>query len=689
MADIETAADRVNTSPAITVYTKSSLTVATSWTEQPYLYCDRVTRRVNGIDEAILRYHAGDNVRQIGATTMGAAADLDLRGKFVKVTFEDSTLGDFVWTGYIVDEATRRENNSDQMLRAVGLEYFLDRNQIIRSYVYNGKQIGRTVPFNDASGAGGFAVKSRGNRSVSVGSAGVYEFSQSDSQRAEWTAKNIVEYLVKHFHPVTEIGATTPCAWASSLGSYLNDYIVSFDPAGKTVFEILNQLLSPRRSLCWWVEYSEVSGTQGTATINVTSLNQSSVSLPGGGGTLPANGTQFTLDYDGDPTVLPGHSITTVDRGNYKAIRAQGARITSTFTAGVGDAFTPDWTNAIELEYGAGASYTEGYSTLTDEEKQQRNDAFRRDERFERVYCTYRLPSNWDGKSATQWVMPAALIGGTYSASMSFHANWLRLLPLTMLAQGADYENVVDVTSTSPDDTADNLTPPFGLALVASSPPKYQYLDKMGSADFAAGDPESEDIRTAYAMGVQQDSPGVKLRPSNGMNHMLALNHWSGAASGSKEPEIDYDDLLFTVTVQADHHAEGVYPSTPESGTYEELLIEVGDQYRLDYLTPGTVVRLDNGDLVQSSGGIIRDDRDQLEDIARFAYEWYQAPKATLSVSWAQLRTWFELGYMITSVGGTGPTTLNTVVGVISYDLAALTTSITTIGDQLNVREVI
>lgn len=689
MADIETAATYPLPKPTVSVYTKSSLTVATSWTGQPHLYCNGVTRRVNGLDEATLVYFPGTNIRQIGSATMGVSAPLNLRNQFVRVEFADSVLGDFLWTGYIVDEDTQRENESAQVFKAVGLEYFLGRNSVRESVVYNGKRIGRAVPFNDASGAGGLAVKSRGNRSTDLGTSGVYEFATSDNEKAEWTVKDIVQYLLKHFPPKTDIGAVTPCTWAVNLGSYLDNYTVAFNPDGLTVFEILNALLNPRRSLCWWLEYSEVSGAQGTATINIASLNQASVSLPGGGGTLPANIAQFSLNYDDDASVQPGLQLNILSRGSYKAVRTRGARITSTFSGAVGDAFETDWTSGNQAEYDAGASYTSGYDALTAEEQQARNDAWRRDERFWRVYATYRLPSNWDGKSNTEYVMPAGLTGGSMSASLTYHANWLRLLPRTLLSQGTDYESVEGIEKTSPDDTADDLLPPFGIALVSASPDKYQYLDKLGTADFAAGDKVSEDIRTAYAMGVQQDCPGVKLRASNGMNHMLALNHWSGAEPGTREPELDYDTLIFTVALECDHYAEAVFPESPSSGFYEELLIDVGSQYRLDYLTPGTVVRLDNGQLITTDGGIIRDDRPQLEDIARFAYEWYQSPKATLAVTWAQLRNWFGLGQMLTTVGDSGPTTLNTVIGEIAYDIQAQTTSIRTIGDQLNVREVI
>lgn len=686
MADINTVPSFPVQKPEFYVYTKGSLNVSTPWNLQPDLYCDRVTRRVNGMDEAMLTFQSG-TVRQIGGTQVEEAEPLDLRGQFVRIEFADATTGDFVWTGYIADEGTRRDINAPQGFKAVGLEYFLDRNQILETVIEDGKRIGRAVPFNDGSVSNGFAFSSRGNKSNQGTTSGVPEFAASENERAEWTVKDIVQYLVEHFHPENNVGVTNPCTWASELGSYLDSYIVGFNPDGKTVFEVLNSLINPRRSLCWWLEYTETTGGTGTATINVASLNKDNVTLPGGGGTLPGNIADFTLDFDDDPTVSQ-QGIQTLSRGEYRAIRTRGARITSTFTSQVGDAFTTDWVNLIKTEYDAAAFYTDGYPDLPSEDKAKRNDAFRRDERFYRVFCAYRIPSNWDGTAGGELCFPADLIGGSASENMTFHANWLRVLPRTLLAQGTDYQSVSYVEKTSPEDTADDLLPPFGLVLV-ETPEKYQYVDKLGHADYATGTPLEEKFSAAFALAVQQDSPGILLRPSNGLNHMLADNHFEGAEGTTVDPELDYDTLRFTVSVEADHHVEAVYPVAPQSGFYSELLIDVGDQYRLDYLVPGTVVRLYNGTLVHTDGGVIRDDRNQLEDIARFAYEWYREPKKTVSVTWSQMRTWFELGYLITQLGTDDPTDVNTVVGEITYDFARMTTSIRTIGDQLSIREVI
>lgn len=694
MADINTKyPEYLIPAAEVTVSTKDHLLVATAWTEQPHLRCHRLTRTVNGLDTATFSFQAGTNVRQIGATTMGNAAELSLRGKFVRVEFTDPDNGDFEWTGYFAEDRSQREIENPQRMTAYGLEYFLDRRDILATIVEDGKRLGRVVPFNDPSGAGGLAVSSRGNRSTAEQSAGVYEFADAENDRDEWRARDIVFYLLEHFPPQNNLDQPRPCDWAAVVGLKLDDYIVGFDPAGLTIYQILNRLVNPRRSLCWWLDYSEAEGDRGTATVRVESLNQASVTLPGGG-TLPANSDQVTLNFDDDLSVA-SHQVETLSQGNYKAVRTRGARITTTASLVWGYGLGIDWKGATETAYKNGAkpaaagAELDAYNALDEDEQASRNDAARRAEAFYRVYAAYRIPANWNGQTASQKCFPDNLIGGDGSANATFHANWLRILPRTLLARGGDYETVASVTTASPDGSGDDLLPPAAIIRVASSPSRYQYCDKLATADYAEGTAESADIRTAYSLMVQQDCPGVLLRPANGLNHMLALNQWTSAEPTGKDPELDYQNLIVTCSFEWDHHAEGLYPETADSGQYEELSIDVGDQYRLDYLVPGTIVDIENGTPVVTDGGLIRDDRDQLQDIARFAYEWYGAPRQTLTCTWLQVRNWFALGQMITTLGDSDPSTLNTVLGQIEFDFDLLSTSIRTIGDSLEVREVI
>ena len=602
--------------PQVTVKTKDALTVATEWTEQPYLRCEQLVLQVNAMDQATFRFEAGPRVRQIGSGILGPGDELDLSGKFVRVEFPDTYDGgdsSLSWTGYFIGNDTKREIHSPQIQTAVGIEYFLDRDQIRESIIHEDKRIGRVIPFNDSSSGGGYRTTGRGNRSTTAVPEG-WQFAASDSARAEWSAKNIVEYLLANFHPKNTAGVTSPCAWSFDFGSYVDDYIVGFDPDKLTLFEILNRLLSPRRSLCWWLDYSEAEGALGTATIRCKPLNPTAITLPGGG-TLPGNPSQFTLDYDEDSTVVL-QRITSTRTGRYTACRTRGARITSTFTADMPSGMlVEDWLAAVELLYLAAASTdtetTPLYSTLEESEKANRNDAFRRGDQYWRVFNAFRLSAGWNGEALGEKVFPASLIGGSASENMTFHTNWLRYLPQTMLRDSVDYSVLSSAANYAPSGSSNNLVPPMAFVKVAEAGVSdvYQYVEKLAAAKFERGTPVSGEITNSYSLQLQHDCPGFSLRPGNGLNHMIALNQMTGEAPTNKQPEVDYQTLLFTGTIEADHYAEGIYPTALQSEHYEELLIDVGDQYRLDYLVPNTIVGLRNGALVYTDGGLLRDDR--------------------------------------------------------------------------------
>jgi len=83
------------------------------------------------------------------------------------------------------------------------------------------------------------------------------------------------------------------------------------------------------------------------------------------------------------------------------------------------------------------------------------------------------------------------------------------------------------------------------------------------------------------------------------------------------------------------------------------MVIDTQDLYRLDYLVPDTVVRVDGttGALVRAGGGYLRDDREQLRRLATMAYQWYSQRRTALEFSTAQVRGDLWLGDLVTEIG--------------------------------------
>lgn len=711
MADIITKPATPLLAPAaVTVATKANLTVANSWAATAGLECDALAIRVNGLSSAKLLYRAGHQVAQIGQP-FANCPPLDLVGKFCRIQIDGSA----DWTGLVVDENRvrsgvfidaddgdkRKYRAQDQVFTVAGLEYLLDRRRIDSAITNDGTRLGRSIAFNAESTAYQKAArKQRGNRTSSTNTAGYYEFDDAPGG-SEWTAANIVEYLLKYFGPVDDSDNELPTEFILSTGGFLllSDYKPTLDPTGLTVKQALDQLLHPSRGWCWWVEYSEDTGTNGQAIVHVQSLASADITLPSGD-TLPQNSDQQSLDFDLDET-CESHRLTRNLQRRYNRVRCRGARMTSTFTVGFGDStLADDWGSTLETAYKNAASSTTGYGGLTDDEKAARNDAFRRSELLDRVFKAFRVPAAWDQKcgdgGATSpavtrnWAFADIETTGSILGGLPTIVNNIRVLQRTLLEVGVNYADPTTPVDNNPSGTELDLRAPFAIVKVATSPDKWQFADKLTQADWADGT-EVGDIKSSYHLYAQQQAPGVVLRSSSGDAHACALNHWTSAEPTGRDPEIDYEDMIVTLSAEADKFAEGVYPASVTAGEWvDELVIELGDDYRLDFLADKTVVDVDNGDLVlatpsTNAGRLLRDDRERLEDAARMAYEWYQDDRVGLDLTLGQTSQLFTLGTLVTTIGdGETLETINTVVGSIAYDFVNQTQTVATLGDAIN-----
>jgi len=692
----------------------------------PHLYCDKLTRAVNAIDTAELTYEIGEGVIQ-PADFPKAYRDyqpLNLKGKFVRVTIFSQP--NIVWIGYVVnDEVLRHGVQGDgtnklagkqQVFDAVGLEWFLDRKQITSAVVREkpgddaSVRIERALVFNGGPmGALDSHSALRANRSEDTNEDGKFDFAQNLEQAELWSAVDILDHLMQYQLPQTSAGNNAPCDFLVHVADLplLSGFYPSVDAENRTVFDVLNDVVRPQRGLVWWTEFSETGGTH--VDIRIASLAGSPISLPGGG-TLPANGNQQSLDFDGEVDVELVR-LRQLGFRDYHQMIARGARMTATMTVGMpDDTFALDWSQAGANEQGSEAKYKQGgstetgYAVLSDDDKKKFNDAVRLAHEFHRVYQAYRIPANWDGKTgdgATATKAPAfarLTSTGSVTETLPVQPQGVRLLNRLRLKRGWDYSNPADPKPSSPAASIAQLSPPFVFVKVttgSSSEVRYQCVDKLTHPKFGSGLPVSPDIGTTFNVMMQESVPGILLDAHNGMPHALALGHWSGAAAGEQEPEVDYETLRATVCAEADHYCEGKYPADvdlPENKPLNVLEIYAGENFRLDFLAGNTVVALKRGvpQTCGAGGTVLRDDRKYLEDLARMAFEWYQLDRHSLSVLFRQVRPLFELGMLITVIGeGSTLKNINTIVSTIVYDLKAGTLEVSTDDDTLDVRSLV
>lgn len=583
--------------PIPTVYTKDVLLVATAWTERSYLFCDSLELRVNGWDVARLSYDFGANILQPGGTSLATYAPLDLVGKFVRVTS-----GSYNWYGFIIGEDKDREAGDDgtltgrrQFFQAVGLAYFLDRKQIRSAYIHDQTEIGRGLMFNGGNSDGLAADrKSRANMHPADDTDGYrcfFDPSATASAAEVWTATDIANHVLWYHGPRDTVGTQRPCRYWLGAGSaqHLDDWAPTIRTENRTPKDVLDALANPQRGLCWWAEYEDSAtfDAKGHVYIHVNSLTQAAITLTQGG-TLPANTNQDTLNFDGDAQVSRVSLAKPSGRG-YKRVVCRGARQTGTATIGYADSTLE--ANFDDTDYFLAASLTAGYGSLSDEEKEKANDTYRRDDRFDRVYSSYTVPNDWDGETgdgmggpADAYVFPSLTSAGVVDGQLPHHWPGLRVLPYLPFAPGG-----VDVDPDNPE-----FQKPFAVVRVAASPNRCQFVEKLGDADFSDGVQEAEEITASYHLWPESDVLGVRLKSSK-KPHTLAKNHWAGAAISDTEPELDWQTLRATVAIEADAYCEGSYPTPAANVPIEELVIDMGDAYRLDYITPGTVLGLMQG----------------------------------------------------------------------------------------------
>ena len=696
-----------------------------AWTLQPHVYCDRLSLVAGGVDQATLSYHFGRMI-QPGEVAQALHGLLSLRRKFVRVTIdqglsdEEDEMGEripndkVVWYGFVVGEDQRRfgaqinpvdgarELAGDvQVFAAAGLAWFLDRTQVRTTAIFPGLTIGRSVPFNAA--AGQVRQSSLVDRANRLAGGVPNEFADRLDNAQLWTAGDVVRYLLDFHAPQTNTLLPWPIDFTLDSAATIEWFTPTVQADGRTPLAIVNELINPRRGLSWRLDVIQNDdGVPVEARIVPFSFSEASITLPSGA-IYPANTRLVDVDFDRAIDIEVA-ALRFVEGRRYDRVRARGARRGSCFSISSADGtLERDWSAAQQVSYWDAASGTAGYGGLTAEQQAARNDEFRRSELLARVFRYYFIPPEWDGRVGagtgagfTDFAFPQLNDAGNidFFAGEPFWYAGLRLANQTPLLTDQDYTFPQPLDFT-PTDAAAEPRPPFVIFRVDTAGNKWQYADQL---DNKGADGEEGKFTASYYLRMQEAALGFELKPAGGLPHLAADNDadWpaSTVAPSQYAPEVDRLTMIATVFCECDTHVEAVWPAGPiaaaDERALEELLIDVGERARLDYLAPRTVFDLADGQprLAHINGHFLRDDRNLLRDIARVAYTWYREPRAAFALSYKQLTSLFTVGDLITTIGAdeTVEVVLTPVTG-IDYDLVRGITSVRTDFAELDFRE--
>lgn len=679
------------------------------WTVRHYLYANSVRWAAKPtMDEAELEYRYGDIMRP-DETHFAKGNPLSVDGHYVKIVIEQGEgRDDLVWYGVLVERSDELRGsdgtspNGKTHYVAYGLEYLLTKLPVVDSHYRtedDGESyINRAIGFNtairdayDGDSRASAGVNRQGNMSESTGFRDAPVFRKAGEDGTQWTAANIIEYLLAYNPPLDSAGnvaieftldydsAIEHLTWATPV----------VDVRKHTVFDLLNELCDRRRLTSWKLVVED----DDTLSVVVFTFNRSAIGLPDGS-TIPANENTITWNFDGSVEIAS--AVLMQDRSaKYDYVVVRGERKTSTFTVtatGI-NLIVSDWASADETAYNAGAGTGTGRDA-----KQQANRLYRLTDRFKRVYSYFKLSVGWDGSSWTNDLVFPELDGGgePTGTSEKFWYPGLRLAHRLPLQHDIDYtgSNIGDgnLVDTSPAGSLPEYIAP--IILIESETGKHRHVEHLAAesgSDQAVG---GKYFGWSCGVRMQDEAPGFILDVRGDVpQHALAGSSWSGAdaddeADFSSDEALDYNDLTATLCMEADSYCEGVWPTgapLEATDTLRALLIEVPNA-RLDYVVPDTVVKLnESGQRVTSEGGFITDDRARVQNIARMAYDWYSATRYALHVTANDLVCDFTIGQLITTIEtGTLTRTINSVITDISLDLLQGTSSIKTQFGQLD-----
>ncbi len=497
-----------------------------------------------------------------------------------------------------------------------------------------------------------------------------------------WSTRDIVEHLLTDHLPADSTGYVhlEPDMPASELDKLPTQDRPVIDTHGRTLFEILNQLIPRHRLMGWYLDC-----LTDNVTFRVFRMHKDDIALPGSGGTLPANATKKTLFMQQDPTSqvdLIDVSVDDVDQ-----VVAQGARrrVCCSLIKQDKDPATllQGWTADQKSDYQDGGQGEAGFPSSSEIAARERKAAeVRGRDELRDVFARFEVmrkdpqisgSDHWDFKAITDaaYEIVFAQDDDPDKVEIQFRPG-IRLLSRLPLLDGIPYDGTKGLNSLTQAMALPFVERPlFVLVPDPVNTGKYKFIDKQGATNTETT-AWNEDRRWSGTVSVDDDGRGVRISVTQKPRHIIGGTDFTPQSFDLIVPAADWQDFIFTVAMEDDRYCEARYPEDANLPTdvqqLRRLRIDVGDGFRLDYLVPDTVVGIDaEGSLLRSDGGRIRDDRTQLMDIARMAFDWYSSRKQILRFHTSQDHDSLRLGTMITDFeyGNATKEEVNTVVTAI------------------------
>ncbi len=585
-----------------------------------------------------------------------------------------------LWTGLIQAEVLRLLGQSgnvkitDQTIQAWGLETLLD-TWLDGAWVKNPGEdepewIDHLPIFNRRHQFGGNII---GNRSFMRETEELtYIFSSDDEL---WSNYDIIEYFLAHYN--YENGPEFHLAANGEIKTALENITGIYDFRTTKTRIAINHLINRGRGLGWHVVI-----TGNLVDIVPFSLLDESIKLDEV--IMPANFNivapdlwtkkeQIKVDIKRDITHV------------YDRIVVQGGKMKSCCSLHFdmeGDSSHPSlekgWSEEAETAFKNAAKTSEEYNGLSDQEKGELNDKFRKEDKFDRVFTIFRVPHDWD------WSLPSSsgdiivnpfldpageLDIGRQAGFWNADKKFSNSLPFQV---GVDYSDKEPIDN-NPDYAEPEFRTPF--ILVKGAEGKYQYADKR--------------LKHYAAVRVLSREMAISMRFNP--QYLAAKDHWDEAEPAVYEAKIeesgiDYEYIIATVFIETDQsirivHAFNYYENQ------KTLLITIPDA-ELWYIVPGTIVGVDkDGELIEygCDDNLLRDDRSRLRAALNAAAAWYGRRHDKVEIAIKEIDPGIPVGTLITNSDVAGTEAVKSTVTSIQWDFQSKSTIIRTDYGELDI----
>lgn len=709
------------------------------WTYYPLLHVETLSLRAGpSIDEAQLFYRYGQFTSKMDGTT-GPTEPIEPTGPmYVKIEIfnplESSVEPFDIWYG--VMEAEEKEilgkvngvKTGNQRFQVYGLLRLLETNYIRKSHYVNsaGEEviIERGITFN-ATEFGPY--QKRGNMATQrAGNFSGFMFSHRAYGASQWKASDALKYLLYFHSPKAVVGQVGFWKLTGQVNA-LDWHDITIPTDSRTVKSVIDEIVDRRRMAGYKIGFDHSNPAEIVVNFEVFTFNEQPIVVPPGHVIQP-NSNTVSLNLENDASVervqLTNNFSHLVD-----TVVARGEWVTSTFT--VFNGATPEllgqgWLSAHESAYNEAASTQTGYDDLDPEEQAELNTIIRGRTQYQDVYSRFVMNPDWGEKNFAKVPSVEPDSSDQYFACVT-PDSWIVMSTDNIreaVSVGSDYAYYQPIrmsekrflsTLPIPVSTSDSGTifrDPFSVFQWQENEGeidteyKWEIVDQAASSSGAGGDSMRSFSVTTHML---QDSLGIRWQVSAaGGQHMIAKAKWDQVedaetpvylnAGLATNGALEYGTgkALATVAIEWDkrlEYAEGAPTYIPSGLPARVMIIDVPDA-RFDLLLPDTVTDIDSYGTLDSNfgtggngnGGILRDDRNRVRQIAIAAAQWYGTKRQALSVDFKSHSNALSIGQLVTTIGGSYPnsTALSVVTSITHNFYSGVRTSIETSYGELD-----